>query len=173
MGVSRYYILYKVYDGRECAVERRHADMRSCTDTASLSDYEHPLSIRERDGGCVTPTRIHRHGHGGAGARGVASRRHEVMRRMRRRYQNTNNRYQSANVAAGLSCQRHADMNVTDAATRVRRDWRHAVAMSNVDTEPLSEYEQPLPIRKRGGGPVVPVTRRHARHGRVGAVRVE
>ena len=25
----------------------------------------------------------------------------------------------------------------------------HAVAMSNVDTKPLSEYEQPLPIRER------------------------
>lgn len=33
---------------------------------------------------------------------------------MRRCYQNTNNRYQSANVAAGLSCQRDADTHVTD-----------------------------------------------------------
>ena len=38
-----------------------------------------------------------------------------------------------------------ADTHVTDTATRVRGEWRHAVAMSNVDTEPLSEYEQPLP----------------------------
>ena len=43
-------------------------------------------------------------------------------------------------------------MNVTDAASRVRGEWRHAVAMSNVDTELLSEYEQPLPIRERDGG---------------------
>ena len=34
MGVSRYYMLYvRVYDGRECAGERRHADMMSYTDT--------------------------------------------------------------------------------------------------------------------------------------------
>ena len=46
---------------------------------------------------------------------------------------------------------RDADTNVTDAASRVRGEWRHAVAMSNVGTEPLSEYEQPLPIRERDG----------------------
>ena len=39
-----------------------------------------------------------RHGHGGASAQGVASRRHEVRRRMLCRYQSANNRYQSANV---------------------------------------------------------------------------
>ena len=50
--------------------------------------------------------------------RGVATRRHEVRRRTRRRYQNTNNRYQSVNMTVGLSCQRDADMNVTDAASR-------------------------------------------------------
>ena len=76
--------------------------------------------------------------------------------RTRHCYRITNNRYQSANVTACLSCQRDADMNVTDTATQVRGEWRHAVAMSNVDTEPLLEYEQPLPIRKRDGGPVVP-----------------
>ena len=84
--------------------------------------------------------------------RGVASRRHEVMRQMRRRYQNTNNRYQSANVAAGLSCQRDADTHVTDTATWVRGEWRHAVAMSNVDTEPLPEHEKPLSIHERDCG---------------------
>ena len=41
----------------------------------------------------------------------------------------------------GLSCQRDADTHVTDMAARVRREWRHAVAMSNADTEPPSEYE--------------------------------
>ena len=40
-------------------------------------------------------------------------------------------------------------MNVTDAASRVRGERRHAVAMSNVDTEQLSDCEQPLPIRER------------------------
>ena len=64
------------------------------------------------------------------------------------RYQITNNHYQSANVTLGLSCQHDADMSVTDTAARVRGEWRHAVAMSNADTEPLSEYEQPLPIRE-------------------------
>ena len=62
-----------------------------------------------------------RHGHGVTGARGVASRRREVMRRTRRRYQITNNHYQSTNVTAGLSCQRDADAHVTDTAARVRR----------------------------------------------------
>ncbi|MBQ6205880.1 MAG: hypothetical protein IJK52_02235 [Oscillospiraceae bacterium] len=69
----------------------------------------------------------------------------------------------------GLSCQRDADMSVRDTTARVRGEWRHAVAMSNVDTEPLSEYEQPLPIRERDDGPVVPATRRHARHRHGGA----
>ena len=41
----------------------------------------------------------------------------------------------------GPSCQRDADTHVTDMAARVRREWRHAVAMSNADTEPPSEYE--------------------------------
>ena len=48
----------------------------------------------------------------------------------RSRYRNTNNRYQSANVKAGLSCQRDADSNVTGVAARVRRgavgERRHA-----------------------------------------------
>ena len=43
-------------------------------------------------------------------------------------------------------------MGVTDTSARVRGEWRHAVAMSNVDTEPLSEYEQPLSIRERDAG---------------------
>ena len=56
----------------------------------------------------------------------MASRRHEVRRRTRRRYQNVKNRYQSANVTAGLSRQRDADSNVTDTAAQVRREWRRA-----------------------------------------------
>ena len=32
------------------------------------------------------------------------------------------------------------------------RGVRHAVAMSNVDTEPLSNYEQPLLIHEHGAG---------------------
>ena len=51
---------------------------------------------------------------------------------------------------------RDADTHVTDPAAQVRGEWHHAVAMSNVDTEPLSEYEQPLPNCERDGGPVVP-----------------
>ena len=74
----------------------------------------------------------------------------------RSRYQITNNCYQSANVTLGLSCQRDADRNVTDTAARVRGEWRHAVGMSNMDPEPLSDCEQPLSIRERDGGPVVP-----------------
>ena len=42
------------------------------------------------------------------------------MRKVWSRYQNTNNRYQSANVTTGLSCQRDADTHVTDTAARVR-----------------------------------------------------
>ena len=57
---------------------------------------------------------------------------------------------------AGLACQRDADTHVTDTAGGCAGEWRHAVAMSNMDMEPLSEYEQALPIRKRGDGPVVP-----------------
>ena len=43
---------------------------------------------------------------------------------------------------------RDADTHVMDTAARVRGKWRHSVAMSNVDTESLSEYEQPLSIRE-------------------------
>ena len=56
------------------------------------------------------------------------------------------------NLTLNLSCQSDADMNVTDAASRVCGEWRHAVAMSNVDAASLSNYEQPLPIRKRDAG---------------------
>ena len=100
------YVIYKVYDGCECAGEWRHADVRSCTDMASLSEYEQLLSICERGGGSVI-------------------------------------------------CQRHADTHVTDTVARVRGEWRHAVGMSNVDAEPLLEYEQPLSIREGDAGPVV------------------
>ena len=55
-------------------------------------------------------------------------------------------------MAAGLLCQRDADMSVTDAAAQARRAWRHAVAMSNADTEPLSKYEQPLSNHERDAG---------------------
>ena len=44
----------------------------------------------------------------------------DTLARMRHRYQNTNNRYQTANVTAGLSCQRDADTHVTDTVARVR-----------------------------------------------------
>ena len=70
----------------------------SNADTEPLSEYEQPLSIRERDAGIVTA--------------------------------------------------RDTDTHVTDTAARVRGEWRHAVAMSNMDTKPLREYEQPLPIRE-------------------------
>ena len=43
-------------------------------------------------------------------------------------------------------------MSVRDATEQVRGEWRHAVATSNVDTKPLSEYEQPLPIHERDSG---------------------
>ena len=55
-----------------------------------------------------------------------------------------------------LSCQRDADTHVTDTTAQVRGEWRHAVVTSNVDTEPPSEYEEPLPIHDRGNEPVVP-----------------
>ena len=65
-----------------------------------------------------------------------------------------------------MGVSRYYMLYVRYTAARVRGEWRHAVAMSNVDIEPLSDYEQPLPICERGGGPVVPATRRHERHGR-------
>ena len=70
--------------------------MRVDVDTEPLSDYEQPLPIRECDAVRVTP--MERHGHGGAGVRGAASRRHEVMRRTRHRYRIANSRYQITNV---------------------------------------------------------------------------
>ena len=64
--------------------------------------------------------------------------------RTRRRYQITNNRYQNTNVT--LTC-----------TSRTRRRgcvtaWRHDNERSCVDTEPLSNYEQPLPNRERECG---------------------
>ena len=52
------------------------------------------------------------------------------MRRTRRRYRNANNRYQSANVAADLSCQRDADTHVAGAAARVRRGLKKDLTFS-------------------------------------------
>ena len=52
---------------------------------------------------------------------GIATRRRKIQAWTRRRYQITNNRYQTANVTAGLSRQRDADMSVTDTAARVCR----------------------------------------------------
>ena len=34
----------------------------------------------------------------------------------------------------------------------MRGKWRHAAARSGMNTAPLSEYEQPLPIREHGDG---------------------
>ena len=161
-------MLYKVYDGGECAGEWRHADVRSCTDIASLSEYEQPLSISERDAGCVTPTRTSRRRRRGCAGSGVTL--SQCRTWTRSRYQNTNNRYQSANVAAGLSCQRDADMSVTNTTARVCGEWRRADMRSNVDTMPLLDYEQPLSISERDTGCVTPTrtsrTRRHRCAGR-------
>ena len=110
----------------ECATAWRHANMRSCVNTASLSEYEQPLPIRERDGGSVVPaTRRHaRHGHGGASASGSGDALTRGYAWIWRRYHNTNNRYQTANVTLA----RDADMNVTGATSRVRGEWRHGNA---------------------------------------------
>ena len=78
-------------------------------DTASLSDYEQSLSIRERDTGIVTARNADTHVTD-AVARvrlGVATRQregHEVKHRhsVAIKLRITNDRYKSANVMAGL-----------------------------------------------------------------------
>ena len=84
-----------------------------------LSEYEQPLPIHERDCGlsCQCDANSNVTGASARVCRGASTRRHEVMRRMQRRYQNTNNSYQSANITAGLSCWR---MTPT-ATSRIRR----------------------------------------------------
>ena len=71
-------------------------------------------------------------------------------------YQNTNNRYQSANVTVGLSCQRDADMSVTDTATQVCYTIarRQRTVKSGHDT--MWIHERPLSNRERDGEPIVP-----------------
>ena len=78
--------------------------------------------------------------------------------RTRSRYRNTNNRYQSANVTLGLSCQLDANTHVTDTAARVRGEWRHAEMRSCTNMEPLSNHE-------RDAGTYVAAWVRHEHHG--------
>ena len=68
----------------------------------------------------VTPTRTLRTRRRGCAGSGITL--SQCRKWTRSRYRNMNNRYQSANMAAGLSCQRDADMGVTDAAARVRQE---------------------------------------------------
>ena len=55
LGVSRYYILYKVYGGAGVLGSSDTPPQDSGMDTASLSDYEQPLPNCERDGGPIAP----------------------------------------------------------------------------------------------------------------------
>ena len=129
LGVSCQRHAERNVTGARIAATRRHEVKHG---HGSLSDYERAL--RERGDRSVVPARRRwePHGHSGASARRVTSRRHEVRRRTADagRYQNTNNRYQSANVTLGLLRQRDADRNATDTAARVRRgvaSHRHEV----------------------------------------------
>ena len=83
--------------------EWRHAVAMSNVDTEPLPEHEKPLSIHERDCGLLCQCDAYSNVTGASArvCRGMASRRHEIRRRMRRRYQNTKNRYQSANVTLG------------------------------------------------------------------------
>ena len=136
--------------------EWRYAVAISNVDTEPLSEYEQPLPIRKRDSGlsCQRDTDTHitdtaarvrgewRHAVAISNADTEPLLECEQPLPIRKR-------------DSGLSCQRDTDTHVTDTAARVRGEWRHAVAMSNVDTDALLECEQPLSIHKGDGAPVV------------------
>ena len=54
---------------------------------------------------------------------------------MWRRYQSMNNRYQSANVTAGLSCQHDAKGTSRTRRRRCARDWQRADIRSSMETQ--------------------------------------